>query len=453
MNLADSPRKRAGVGALVFVVVATVYLSCPVKGISDLIWSIPTVFSIMQEGDADLDEYQPTFKELNGHGIVQVDGHYRNYFPIGPTLVALVPIWTFNQLVNLVATPVAPFPKLAKGVGNWQRNFSRVGKIDLSFFMVTEMVLGSLLAALAAVFIQLMALELLPMRWALVVTGVFAFCTPVWSTASRDLGQHGPSVLMLSVALWLLVRARRIPWSAALAGPFVALSYVMRPTNSLSVILLTVLVAIRYRRALPGYCATALLVAIPFCAYNLSVYDSVFPPYYRAERIVPASADLFFEALAGNLISPARGLFVFSPVFLLSGYGFVLEWKAARERAMAVLLLSAMVLHWLVVSSFPHWWGGHSYGPRFMTDLVPYLCYFLVPVVGRIRGVMASAVVRREILPIAFCFGAAWSAFTHLRGATSQAVAEWNARPQELDVDRYPERLWDFRDPPFFRGL
>jgi hypothetical protein len=89
-----------------------------------------------------------------------------------------------------VARPVAPFPKLAKGVANWQRNFSRVGKIDLSFFVVTEMVLGSLLAALAAMFIQLMASELLPWRWALIVSGAFAFCSSVWSTASRDLGQQ-----------------------------------------------------------------------------------------------------------------------------------------------------------------------------------------------------------------------------------------------------------------------
>jgi hypothetical protein len=55
-------------GALVFVVVATVYLSCPVKGVSDLIWSIPTIFSILQEGDADLDEYEPTFDPI-GAGV------------------------------------------------------------------------------------------------------------------------------------------------------------------------------------------------------------------------------------------------------------------------------------------------------------------------------------------------------------------------------------------------
>ena len=425
----------------VFVAVAAVYGACPVKGPGDLFWSLPTVASILREGNAGLDEYAPAFHHYPG-AIEQVGGRPRNFFPIGSTLVALAPIWLFDKAVSLVAPISGVNARLAKGVGNWKREFHRTGEIDPSFFFTTELVLASLLMALAALFIQLAAAELLPWKWALCVTAVFAFGSPVFSTASRDLGQHGPSVLMISVALWLLVRARREPGGVRWAGLFVAASYLMRPTNSLAVVAISAFVFFRYRRWFAAYCACAAAVLVPFFLYNFSVYSALLPTYYRPDRIIPASAALFLEAAAGNLVSPARGLLVFSPVFLLSGWGLALAF--ARVRLEAGLVAALLVAHWLVVSSFPHWWAGHSYGPRYMTDLTPWLCLLLVPVLLRLRE------TKRWPLGVALALLFAWSGFTHLRGATSWAAVGWNATPR--DVDANPDRLWDFADPPFLRG-
>ncbi|HEX8438233.1 hypothetical protein [Archangium sp.] len=427
-----------------------VYESSPIKGAGDLFWSLPTVFSILREGNADLDEYQEGFHHYPG-AVEVVDGHYRNFFPMGSALVALGPIWIFNGVVDFIAPVAKHVPKLAKGVSNWQKNFARVGNIDASFIYTTDMVLASLLMALAAVFIQLMASELLPWKWALVVTGVFAFCSSIWSTATRDLGQHGPSVLMLSIALWLLVRGRRLPHGVPWAGLFVGLSYVMRPTNSISVMLLSLLVLLRYRRYFLAYCAMGLLVALAFFSYNGSVYGAILPPYYQPARIIPESGGLMLEALAGNLVSPARGLFIYSPIFLFSLYGLALELRAPRARVEALVVGAILLLHWLIISSFPHWWAGHSYGPRYMTDMAPYLCYLLIPVVDMLRTTTAEPVWKRGFV-LTFAVLAGWSFFTHLRGATNwEAAAGWNASPTNVDQD--PGRLWDFRDPAFFRGL
>jgi hypothetical protein len=46
-------------------------------------------------------------------------------------------------------------------------------------------------------------------RWAFAVAMVFAFGTAAWSTASRGLWQHGPSMLCLAVAAYLAMRSRR----------------------------------------------------------------------------------------------------------------------------------------------------------------------------------------------------------------------------------------------------
>ncbi|MDY7228365.1 hypothetical protein [Hyalangium rubrum] len=442
-----SPKGRAWGCVAVFVAVTIVYECCPIKGAGDLFWSLPTVFSIIREGNTDLNEYQAGFHHYAG-AVEKIDGNYRNFFPMGSALVALGPIWAFNKAVNLVAPVARHIPKVGKGVANWQKNFERVGDIDASFFFTTEMVLASMLMGLAAVFIQLMASELLPWRWALVVTGAFAFCSSVWSTATRDMGQHGPSVLMLSIALWLLVRGRRVPGSVPWAGLFIGLSYVMRPTNSISVMLLSLLVLIRYRRYFLAYCAMGLLVAASFFLYNWSVYAAILPPYYRPERILPQSASLLLEALAGNLVSPGRGLFIYSPIFLLSFYGLYLSLRSTLFRVEAAVLGGILLLHWLIVSSFPHWWAGYSYGPRYMTDMTPYLCFLLIPVVEKLSAPSTEPVWKRGWV-VAFVLLSGWSFFTHLRGSTSKEVVDWNGAP--LDVDRHPERLWDFRDPAFLR--
>jgi hypothetical protein len=223
---------------------------------------------------------------------------------------------------------------------------------------------------------------------------------------------------------------------------------VMRPTNGLFVIAATVLVAVKHRRELPRYLLAAAAVALPFCAYNLHVYGALFAPYYQAARIIPASAALFVEALAGNLVSPARGLLVFSPVFLFATWGAVLHWRERRNRAEVIAWSGVIVLHWLAVSGFPHWWGGYSYGPRFMTDLTPSLCWFLAPVIAQLPGELRSGAWKRPVA-VGFSLTLVWSAFAHGRGATSRAAEAWNAYP--ADVDTNPHRLWDYGDLPFLR--
>jgi hypothetical protein len=405
--------------------------------------------SLIREGNADLDEYKGSL-DINRGAVIEVGGHTRNFFPMGSTLLAVGPMWLADVFVRTAAavTPDA-CTATARVWQNWRVNFERTQSIDASWFYTVEMVLASLFMGLASAFIFSVAREHLTNTWALALTAVFAFGSAVFSTATRDLGQHGPSVLMLTLALWCLVKGEResrlVPW----AGLFLGLSYVMRPTNSISVVILSLLVACKYRKSFLAFCAMGLLVAAAFFAYNLETYGQVFAPYYRPERTVPASLALWQEALVGNLISPARGLFVFSPIFIASVFGLVLALRSAQLRVVSVALALIITLHWLTVSGFPHWWAGYSFGPRYLTDMTPYLVFLLIPVAQwlstrqRTRSLMAVGVL--------LATAAALSVFIHARGATSWPVADWNGSP--LDVDQHPERLWDWTDLQFLRGL
>jgi hypothetical protein len=145
-------------------------------------------------------------------------------------------------------------------------------------------------------------------------------------------------------------------------------------------------------------------------------------------------------ALAGNLISPSRGLFIYTPVFLLAIWSMLRrEWRTPLAPWLAALALA----QWLTVSAYiDNWWAGHSYGPRFFTDVTPVFVVFLIPYLQNWEA--CSRAFRAAFLALVL-LGCA----IHLRGGWSGAVYRWNVDP--ANVDQHPERNWDWRDPPFLR--
>ena len=156
-----------------------------------------------------------------------------------------------------------------------------------------------------------------PSGRALGISWVYAFGTCVWSVTSRGMWQHGPSLLFLTLALWLLARAS--PAATAWSGLALSLAVVNRPANLVLVLPLAAYVLWQRRSA-----------ALPFVGLGLvplalrAVYAWVFwgSPFSQAQADPFPHVAHFggnpFVGLAGLLVSPSRGLFVFSPVFLFS---------------------------------------------------------------------------------------------------------------------------------------
>jgi hypothetical protein len=160
----------------------------------------------------------------------------------------------------------------------------------------------------------------------------------------------------------------------------------------------------------------------------------------------------FWTALAGNLISPSRGLLVFVPVTLFVSYLLIRYWRALPCRPLVVLSLAIIAAHTIVVSGFVPWYGGHSYGPRFMASVVPWLTLLGIlalkaratwrygrPEAGSTAGLWIETLIG--------CLLLSCSIGINGRGATAQSTWLWNIRP--VNVDQSPERLWDWRHPQF----
>jgi hypothetical protein len=316
-----------------------------------------------------------------------------------------------------------------------------------SVFETTEKFLASLFVALTAVFIYLIAAKLSnSVNYSLLMVFIFSFCTSTWSTASRGLWQHGPSMLMLSIALYLILLAQAKPWLIQFVSIPLAYSYVIRPTNSIPIMVLTVFVLLYHRKYFLSYLFWSLPVAVPFLAYNYYTRGELLTWYYQP-KLIGTNVN-FVNGLLGALFSPSRGLFVYTPVFIFSIYGIFIKLKTGRLNALKYSLAVIILLHSLLIGSWINWWGGSgTYGPRMFTDIVPFIIFLLVPVSDRLsrrQGLSTKILVSLFIICILASF------FIHSRGATSGYVYAWNEYP--VDIDKAPERIWNWRDIQFLRG-
>ena len=418
---------------LIFAITFAGYLACPPSSQvhSDPRWSIQLALSIVREGDFDLDEYKNTDKP-DEYAIITIGGHKYSFFPIGAPILAVPPVFGY-QLIN------PHMYELIDGV-----------------HPVAQEVIASIIVALTAALIFLIARFSNSVGQSIIVTFIFAFCTSAWSTASRALWQHGPSMLMLAFTLYLFLLSRDKPELIQYASIPLAYSFVIRPTNAISIVLFSLYVLLFQRKFFVRFLLWSLVIAIPFFWINYSIFSTFLSPYtFPSSHSTNIGLRNFLtpsiSQFLGVLVSPSRGLFIYTPVVLFSLAGMTIKLRKFRwsnpEKMLDFILVLIIVSHYLLVSSFWHWWGGYSIGSRLMVDILPFLVYFLNPVVSFLTN------PSKRFVPIRAAFVAAIlvSFLMQYHAATSEAMYAWNNVPTSIDLDQ--ERLWDWSDPPFLRGI
>jgi hypothetical protein len=438
---------------IAFWLLAGVYLFSGVSRVGtsfDSRWTVYVVMSMWQHRDTNLDEYLPQIQatdfysvecvNADGHarrgGPATCDGHWYDSYPIGAKLLSAPFVLAAVGLTKLGSPLFAKIHVDSPVIEGFIHGDYSAGH------PLIEMEVASALLAIATVVIYFTARRFLEERPAILLALLYALATPAYSVGGRAIWQHTPSMLLLAIVILMLLKAEENPSLAAWAGLPVALSYTARPTDSLFVIVFTLYVALRFRPYLLRYLLLALPVAVIFVAYNYSIYHQILSPYYRSDLdgIYPRNWSKLAVGLAGNLISPSRGLLIYTPVFLFSIWSMIRAmWKTPLSGWLGGLVLA----HWIAVSCFiACWWAGMCYGPRFFADLTPVFVLFLIPYFAQ-WSELSKAV--RTAFVICTLIGLAM----HLRGGWSAAVYQWNVDP--LSVDQHPERNWEWKDPPFLR--
>lgn len=159
--------------------------------------------------------------------------------------------------------------------------------------------------------------------------------------------------------------------------------------------------------------------------------------------------------LMACLISPSRGLLVFTPAVALPLYLVMRHCRDLAHSGMAILSLAIIACYMATVCAYSKWWGGYSFGPRLLGSLVPWwgllaalgfqalLRYGALPGAGRARSVYRRLVVTFALM--AALIGIVINGW----GAISWAPLLWN---QTVEIDRHPERVWDWHNAQFAVG-
>jgi hypothetical protein len=354
------------------------------------------------------------------------DGRYRSAYSPVPAIAAAAVMWPLwaAGIVD-VRAPLAP---------------NLMSALSGSFFVALAVALAFLLARL----------ELTRAR-AVVVALAFGAGTGLWSTASQTVWQHETAIFGLTLAVlcaWLVDRqlsSSERPDAQVIAlcviaglGLGIAGGSRLQLVAAIGVLLAGAFVRGGWRCGLPASLGTAAIL-VPVCLANIQWFGDplgaapLLEDLHEAVHATSGSFSLYSGGFTGLLFSPNRGLLVFSPIVAVAALGVPALLRARLQSPLVICTIAALAQYTLY-ASYVVWWGGHTYGPRYMLDVLP----LLLPL-----AIAGAAAIHGRIQPSLAALALAWSIGVAAIGAFNHPEGRWNNDP---DVDRHHDRLWEWND-------
>ena len=387
-------------------------------------------FSLLLDGSLYLDGWVQPYLEgrlLSGpYFVTESRGHWMSSYPIlTPLLITpfyVVPAWW------IAAHPAAASPATISLIADTMEKLS-----------------ASLLAACSAAVLYVALGKVVSPPGSLLIALIYGMASSTWSIASQTLLTHALTQLAFAVLLWALLQGAGSSASAFWAGLALAVAAANRPPNALMAIALFIYFARHQRRQLIVFSAPLFIVGLAVLTHNVHFFGSVLGASPDALR-TSGPLDVFlqgslWQGIAGLLVSPNRGLLVFMPWTIFSLWGAVRLWRQ-RTFAWGPYVIGGAVAQFLLYAQYDHWWGGWCFGPRYLSDLLPFFAFFLVPVWPRIPAAPA--------LLLTFALAVVLAVWVQVVGAYYYPGGHWDSQP--LIVDRHPERIWDWSDTTISRN-
>ena len=326
-------------------------------------------------------------------------GHYRSAYSVVPSIEAAIPasILHVTRLVDLRA-PLAP---------------NLIAKLTASVLTAASVAL--VFSALAGTF---------GIKTALLVALGLGLGTNLWPLASGTLWQLETVSIGLAIALYAWLRPRdrlQVGWVVLIEASLSFLGAGVPPPSP----------------SWGGMVAEGRKVMSAAWWWFGDVLGAT--PRLQAQNLaahgVTGTLNLRpWVGAAGLLVSPNRGLIVFSPVVLVA---FVGMYRARRGPAThgEWWWTWAAIVQFGAYSCYSMWWGGHTFGPRYLVDaLIP-----LAPA----AAIGVGWVTARRWRRMAALGALVLSVVVAGTGAYCFPHDRWNTDP---DVDVNHERIWDWSD-------
>jgi hypothetical protein len=272
---------------------------------------------------------------------------------------------------------------------------------ELFIMLVTALAIGLPCAILAPLLYSL-ALRIVKEKWiALVIALSISLGTPIFVYAGAFYGHSLAAVLAFSIfLLWLevsqfnaQVTLSRLLLSGLLIGFMVLTEY---PTLIIALILIGYMIWVIRSRQIPWdwktvgwFFAGGAIPLIIFMSYNWICFGSPLEVGYANESLSEFQA-VHSEGIMGigwpnpetllyMTIHPMQGLFLQSPILLLSligGWTMLRQEKKWQTEFVVVALI--ILIYFLAISGLKIWWGGNAFTVRHLIPVLPFFGVFLI---------------------------------------------------------------------------
>jgi hypothetical protein len=372
---------------------------------------------------------------VNMLDILEYDGDFYSYFPVGPSVMAV------------------PFVAVARSYGMDMRT---VDNMTLQIWLAAGglIVLFWLLIGLARLFVKGLASLIIPFVAILGSTMISNMGTGLWSLnfssiffaaaliilaqratkpEKQSLYRNWVAPILLGLLLFLAFFARAsaaafiLPVFIYLGGSHFITTWQREPDPDKPRYQLVKLHVSYWLwkewRTMFKTMVTAAICFLLFLLWSKTVFNTWLPAYYSAERLTVDRLPVWI-GMVGNLVSASRGIFVYSPFFLLGTLGVLFFWKNLPARSLVVTCLVWFGVHLWLVSRAAQWWGGWSFGPRLLTDASVGLVLVLIAAWVAVQQ-RFGRIVQALIIMLFLSFGGVGIYINVVQGLYSQAVLRW----------------------------
>lgn len=269
------------------------------------------------------------------------------------------------------------------------------------FIMLVTGLAISVPAALLAPLLYNTALSIVKEKWiALTISLCICLGTPIFPYAGTFYGHSLAAALAFSVfALWMEVNQSNAPitpsrlfLSGFLIGFMVLTEYT---TLIIAVILIGYMMHIVQSKqkswnwkVVGLFFAGGAIPLIIFISYNWVCFGSPLAIGYANENLQEFK-ELHSEGLMGigwpnfktllyMTVYPMQGIFLQSPVLLLTIGGWIMMLRKIFFRAEFITITSVILVYFLAISGLKIWWGGDAFTVRHLIPVLPFFGIFMI---------------------------------------------------------------------------
>lgn len=379
--------------------------------------------------DAYVDHPDCAYDLRNDYRVRKRDGSYY-YFIVGGPVLSVPMVWIANRFGYHM--------------------------LDQGDEFATQNAISALICGIVFLLLYRTSRFFLPPWTSLVISLVTMLGSSLISTLATGLWNQGYATLGMQLVVLELVRSekeqRPLRWPILLA--LVVGSFLCRPTAAFLFIGLVAffvakgVLALRAKQAAAGgqliqprhlvWLLALTVTALVLSRFLLEI--EWLSNYYSPRRLFPPRTPLS-EGVYGNLLSPSRGLYIFSPFLLPITLACAWRWRSLSRQPLFWLAAAWGASHLLGDSIKGVWWGGHSFGPRLLAEMIlPGLIATLL--VWPRSDARTGHWLRTSFLAL----GAISVAINSYQGLFNPATKRWNFVP---DIDTHTEYIFSWRYPQF----